>query len=162
MEFVINPLSKKPIQRGGKTYYELLKRGVSFKNDDLEVFRSDKLVCEIGDKTEEEIDRIKKEFNDKNEEYCCHRGRGFLSGFLVKKRKKTTYASFSLELAKRSAIKIREFLDTLDDIEDLWIEKAIARIIDQEGQKLSKRFENCSKYYLLKNNFGENAEEINE
>jgi len=155
MEYVINPLSKKPIQRGGKTYIELLKQGVSFNNDDQEIYKSEKLVCEIGDKTEEELDRIKKEFNDANEEYCCHKGRGFLSGFLVKKRKKTTYASFSLELAKRSAVKIREFLDTLDDLEELFIERAIARIIDQEGQKLSKRFENCSKFYLLKNNFGE-------
>jgi hypothetical protein len=155
MEYVINPLSKKPIQRGGKTYIELLKQGVSFNNDDQEIYKSEKIVCEIGDKTEEELDRIKKEFNDANEEYCCHKGRGFLSGFLVKKRKKTTYASFSLELAKRSAVKIREFLDTLDDLEELFIERAIARIIDQEGQKLSKRFENCSKFYLLKNNFGE-------
>ena len=155
MEYVINPLSKKPIQRGGKTYIELLKQGVSFNNDDQEIYKSEKLVCEIGDKTEEELDRIKKEFNDDNEEYCCHKGRGFLSGFLVKKRKKTTYASFSLELAKRSAVKIRDFLDTLDDLEELFIERAIARIIDQEGQKLSKRFENCSKFYLLKNNFGE-------
>ena len=155
MEYVINPLSKKPIQRGGKTYIELLKQGVSFNNDDQEIYKSEKLVCEIGDKTEEELDRIKKEFNDKNEEYCCHKGRGFLSGFLVKKRKKTTYASFSLELAKRSAVKIRDFLDTLDDLGELFIERAIARIIDQEGQKLSKRFENCSKFYLLKNNFGE-------
>jgi hypothetical protein len=155
MEYVINPLSKKPIQRGGKTYIELLKQGVSFNNDDQEIYKSEKLVCEIGDKTDEELDIIKKEFNDANEEYCCHKGRGFLSGFLVKKRKKTTYASFSLELAKRSAVKIREFLDTLDDFEELFIERAIARIIDQEGQKLSKRFENCSKFYLLKNNFGE-------
>ena len=158
MEYVINPLTKRPIRKGGSMYYQLLKKGVDFGNNELENFKLDKIICEIGDKTEEELDIIKKEFNDNNEEYCCHRGRGALSKYLVKKRRKMTYNNYGLELSKRSSKKIVEFLHNVeDDIDGLEIE--IARIIDRQSQILSKKYSNCSRFYILKDNFIQNSGE---
>lgn len=158
MEYVINPLTKRPIRKGGSMYYQLLKKGVDFGNNELENFKLDKIICEIGDKTDEELDIIKKKFNDNNEEYCCHRGRGALSKYLVKKRKKMTYDLYGLELSKRSSKKIVEFLHNVDDsIDGLEIE--IARIIDRQSQILSKKYSNCSRFYILKDNFIQNSGE---
>ena len=158
MEYVINPLTKRPIRKGGSMYYQLLKKGIDFGNNELENFKLDKIICEIGDKTEEELDIIKKEFNDNNEEYCCHRGRGALSKYLVKKRRKMTYDLYGLELSKRSSKKIVEFLHNVDDsIDGLEIE--IARIIDRQSQILSKKYSNCSRFYILKDNFIQNSGE---
>jgi hypothetical protein len=158
MEYVINPLTKRPIRKGGSMYYQLLKKGVDFGNNELENFKLDKIICEIGDKTEEELDIIKKEFNNNNEDYCCHRGRGALSKYLVKKRRKMTYDLYGLELSKRSSKKIVEFLHNVDDsIDGLEIE--IARIIDRQSQILSKKYSNCSRFYILKDNFIQNSGE---
>ena len=152
-EFIINPVSGKPIKRGGSTYIKLLQQGVRFGgNSDHEKFKTDKIICEIDGKTTEELDIIKKNFNDTNTEYCAHKGRGFLSNYLVKKRKKTTYASFGLDVARRSAPKIIEYINNLEGLEDISIESAIARIIDYEGQKLAKRFDRGSTYFLLQDN----------
>ena len=152
MEILINPLTKRPLAKGGKLYYQLLKQGIDFGNNEQENFKLDKIICEIGDKTEEQLDIIKKEFNDINEEYCCHRGRGALSKYLVKKRRKRTYENYGLELAKRSAPKIVQFLHNVDNCID-GLEVEISRIIDKESQILGKKYSNCSRFYLLKDNF---------
>jgi hypothetical protein len=153
-EFVINPLSNRPIKKGSFLYYELLKKGVDFGGNHLENFKNDKIICEIGDKTAEEIDNIKREFNNTNDDYCCHRGRGFLSKYLVKKRKKLTYERYGLELAKISSKKIREYLENVDiEDDDIDVELQISKIIDRQSQILSRKYNNCSRFYLLKDNF---------
>jgi hypothetical protein len=157
MEYVINPLTKRPIKKGGSMYYQLLKKGVGFGGDELEIFRNKKILCEIGDRTEEELDQIKKEFNDSNEDFVAHKGRGALSKYIVKKRRKMTYDLYGLELSKRSSPKIVEFLHNIDDCMD-GLEVEIARIIDKQSQILSKKYSNCSRYYILKDNFGKNDE----
>ena len=153
-EFVINPLTNRPVKKGGVKYYNLLKQNVDFGNNSLEKFKNDKLICKIEDKTEEQIDDIKKTFNDNNEEYCCVKGRGVLSKYLVKKRKKMTYENFGNQLAQKSSKKIVNYLHNYDNENiDLTIE--ISKIIDKEAQILSKKYQNCSKFFLLKDNFSQ-------
>lgn len=161
MEYVINPLSKRPIRKGGSMYYKLLKQGIDFGNNELENFKLDKIICEIGDKTEEELDRIKKEFNDNNENYVAHKGRGALNKYIVKKRRKMTYELYGLELAKRSAPKIVEFLHNVEDCID-GLEIEIGRIIDKQSQILSKKYSNCSRFYIFKDNFIQSSGEDDE
>jgi hypothetical protein len=153
-EFIVNPLTNRPIRKGGIKYYNLLKKGVDLFDNSLEKFRNDKIVCEISTKTEEQIDQIKKNFNETNEEYCCVKGRGVLSKYLVKKRKKMTYENFGNQLALKSSKKIVDYLHTIED-QDIDLSIEIAKIIDKEAQILSKKYQNCSKFFLLKDNFSQ-------
>ena len=153
-EFVINPLTNRPVKKGGVKYYNLLKQNVDFGNNSLEKFKNDKLICKIEDKTEEQIDDIKKTFNDNNEEYCCVKGRGVLSKYLVKKRKKMTYENFGNQLAQKSSKKIVNYLHNYDN-ENIDLTVEISKIIDKEAQILSKQYKNCSKFFLLKDNFSQ-------
>ena len=153
-EFVINPLTNRPVKKGGIKYYNLLKQNIDFGNNSLEKFKNDKIVCEIKGKTEEQIDDIKKTFNDNNEEYCCVKGRGVLSKYLVKKRKKMTYENFGNQLAQKSSKKIIEFLHNYDN-ENIDLTVEIAKIIDKQAQILSKKYQHSSKFFLLKDNFSQ-------
>lgn len=152
-EFIVNPVTNRPIRKNGSKYYELLKQGVDMGDKSLDKFQNDNIVCSIEDKTEEELDEIKKNFNEQNEDYCCVRGRGVLKKYLVKKRKKMTYENFGNELAKTSSKKIINYLRDENNLDNLEIE--IARMIDKQAQILSKKYQHCSKYYLLKDNFKE-------
>jgi hypothetical protein len=153
-EFIVNPLTNRPIRKGGIKYYNLLKQGVDLFDNSLEKFKNDKIVCEINGKTEEQIDEIKKNFNENNEEYCCVKGRGVLRKYLVKKRKKMTYENFGNQLAQKSSKKIVEYLHNYDN-EDIDLSVEIAKIIDKEAQILSKKYQHCSKFFLLKDNFSQ-------
>jgi hypothetical protein len=153
-EFTINPLTNRPVKKGGIKYYNLLKQGIDFGNNDQEKFKNNKIVCEINGKTEEQLDDIKKTFNENNEEYCCVRGRGVLSKYLVKKRKKMTYENFGNQLAQKSSKKIIEFLHNVDN-ENIDLTVEIAKIIDKQAQILSKKYQHSSKFFLLKDNFSQ-------
>jgi len=151
-EFIINPLTNRPVKKGGVKYYNLLKQNVDFGNNSLEKFKNDKIVCDLEDKTDEQIDDIKKTFNENNEEYCCVKGRGVLSKYLVKKRKKMTYENFGNQLAKKSSKKIVNYLHNYDN-ENIDLTVEIAKIIDKQAQILSKKYQHCSTFFLLKDNF---------
>ena len=161
-EFIINPVSGKPIKRGGTTYIQLLQQGIRFGNSDDQKFKTDKIICEIEGKSVEELDTIKRNFNDTNEHYCAIRGRGHLSKYLVKKRRKQSYNTFGLELARRAAPKIVNYFNNIEELGDISIENSIARIIDHEAQRLSKSFNNSAKFFILKDNIGEPTEHTND
>ena len=69
-----------------------------------------------------------------------------------------TYELYGLEVAKRSAPKIVEFLQNVEDCID-GLEVEIGRIIDKQSQILSKKYSNCSRFYIFKDNFIQNSGE---
>ena len=65
-----------------------------------------------------------------------------------------TYENFGNQLAQKSSKKIVNYLHNYDN-ENIDLTVEISKIIDKEAQILSKKYQNCSKFFLLKDNFSQ-------
>lgn len=151
MSYVINPLTKRPIKKNGKSYYNLLEEGI-FPNDDEKDERpiDKRIICVIKDMEKNDVDKIRKDFNDNNPQYFASVGKGKYSEYLVRRARKQTKDEFVLKLAKKVQ---KAFLAKLegDDSDDEMdeggegISQLIHDLIILEGRKLTTR----SKYIVM-------------
>lgn len=147
-KYVINPLTQRPIKKGGKSYYNLLEDGILPSEDKDEKPIDKNIICVIKDIEKNEVDKIRKEYNDNHPQYFASVGRGKHSGYLIRKAKKQTKDEFVLKLSKRVQ---KAFLAKLegdesdDEMNEEGISQLIADLIILEGRKLSSR----SKYIVM-------------
>ena len=146
-KFVINPLSNRPIRKGGSTYHNLLRDGIiAGEEKDHNVDRN--IICVIKNMEEKDIDVLRREYNENNPQWYATRGRGKYDGYLVRRGRKQTKDEFVLKLAKKVQ---KAFLAKLegseddDELDEDGISTMIHDLVILEGRKLSTK----SKYILV-------------
>jgi len=148
VKYVINPLTQRPIKKNGKSYYNLLEDGIFPSEKDKPIDRN--IICVIKDMEKNDVDKIRKEYNDNNPKYFASVGKGKHSGFLIRRARKQTKDEFVLKLSKKVQ---KAFLQKLegdesdDEIDEGGISQLIADLIILEGRKLTSR----SKYIVMDN-----------
>jgi len=148
MSYIINPLTNRPIKKGGKTYYRLLEDGILPQDEKDEKPIDKNIICMIKDMEKKDVDKIRKEYNDNNEKYFASVGRGKYSEYLIRRAKKTTKDEFILTLAK----KVKEaFLAKLegDESDDEMDEEGISQLIHDLIILKGKRLTSRSKYIVM-------------
>ena len=147
-KYVINPLTNRPIKKNGKSYYNLLEDGI-FPSDEKDDKPIDKnIICVIKDMEKEDIDKIRKEYNDNNEKYFASVGRAKYEGYLIRKARKQTKDEFVLTLSKKvktAFLAKLENSESDDEIDEEGISQLIADLIILEGRKLTTK----SKYIVM-------------
>ena len=147
-KYVINPLTQRPIKKNGKSYYNLLESGIlpSDERDEKPIDKN--IICVINNLDKNDVDKIRKDFNDNNAKYFASVGRGKHSGYLIRRARKTTKDEFILKLSKKVQ---KAFLQKLegdesdDEMDEGGISQLIADLIILEGRKLTSR----SKYIIM-------------
>lgn len=152
-KYVINPLTQRPIKKNGKSYYNLLEEGI-FPNDEKDDKPIDKnIICVIKGMEKNDVDKIRKDFNDNNEKYFASVGKGRHIGYLVRRARKQTKDEFVLKLAKKVQKAFLAKLEEGDESDDEMdeggegISQLIHDLIILEGRKLTSR----SKYIVINN-----------
>jgi hypothetical protein len=148
VKYVINPLTKRPIKKGGKSYYKLLEDGILAQDENDEKPVNANIICVINNMEKKDVDILRKEYNDNNPKYFASVGRGKHSGYLIRRAKKTTKDEFILTLAK----KVKEaFLAKLDgdESDDEMDEEGISQLIHDLIILKGKRLTSRSKYIVM-------------
>ena len=149
--YVINPLTQRPIKKNGKSYYNLLEDGIlpSEEKDEKPIDKN--IICVIKDMEKKDIEILRKEYNANTEKYFASVGRGKYEGYLIRRARKQTKDEFILKLAKKVQ---KAFLQKLegdesddDDMDEDGISQLIHDLILIEGRKLTSR----SKYIVMDN-----------
>ena len=148
LKYVINPLTQRPIKKNGKSYYNLLESGIlpSDERDEKPIDKN--IICVINNLDKNDVDKIRKDFNQNNPKYFASVGRGRHDGYLIRKAKKQTKDEFILKLSKKVQ---KAFLQKLegdesdDEMDEGGISQLIADLIILEGRKLTSR----SKYIIM-------------
>jgi hypothetical protein len=150
VKYVINPLTQRPIKKNGKSYYNLLEDGIFPQDEKDERPINKNIICMVKDMDKNDVDKIRKDFNDNNEKYFASVGRGKYEGYLIRKARKTTKDEFLLRLSKKVK---QAFLNKLensesdDEMDEGGVAQLIADLIILEGRKLTTR----SKYIVMDN-----------
>ena len=150
VKYVINPLTKRPIKKNGKSYYNLLEQGILASEEKDEKPIDKNIICVIKDMEKKDIEILRKEFNTNNEKYFASVGRGRHEGYLIRRARKQTKDEYCLTLAKKvktAFLAKLENSESDDEMDEGGISQLIADLIILEGRKLSSR----SKYIVMDN-----------
>ena len=147
--FLVNPITKRAIKKGSKTYYKLVEAG-HFKPeeaDDKPVINN--IICNTRGMNIEDLSKIRKDFNTYNPDYQAIVGRGELSEFLIRRKRGTTRQERIEELARKVKIAIQDsdridmYLDGQGDDSENGLSDFIESLILSEYKKM------CSKKKFL-------------
>ena len=147
MSFVINPLSNRPIRKGGSTYRNLLMDGI-IPSDEKDQNIDMNIICVIKNMEQKDIDVLRREYNENNPQWYASRGRNKYDGYLVRRARKQTKDEFVVKLANKVQ---KAFLAKLegseddDEMDEDGISQMIHDLILIEGRKLSTK----AKYILV-------------